>query len=227
MDGRAPVVSAKANSNSGGKTPSGSHSHQKRKFVVFSSLVGVLTLTSALLLALAPAPLTADAASSLFAVDQPATLDVIFDTNVPANPGRWKYIYIHHSRTPAGNATTLAADARGPLGMGDHFVIGNGDGAIDGEIQVGQRWMQQAPAAAPVKGSKIDPACISICLVGDFDRTVPTSTQMRRLAQLVGTLQGRHQIPAANVQLMDQAASAAGVGRYFPSTAFRTQLLPQ
>jgi hypothetical protein len=110
--------------------------------------------------------------------------------------------------------------------MGDHFVIGNGDGAIDGELQIGQRWMQQASAKAPIRGSKIDPACISICLVGDFDRTVPTSTQLRRLAQLIGTLQGRFQIPADSVQLMEQPASVAGVGKYFPTTAFRTQLLP-
>src|SRR5690348_8226362 len=55
----------------------------QRKFIVFSTLLGVLTLTSALLMALAPAPLVPDAATSLFAVDEPRSLDVIFQTKNP------------------------------------------------------------------------------------------------------------------------------------------------
>ncbi|MGB7156662.1 MAG: N-acetylmuramoyl-L-alanine amidase [Tepidisphaeraceae bacterium] len=197
--------------------------NSQRKFVVFTSLIGVLTVTSALLLALAPAPLTADAASSLFAIDAPSSLDVIYDTQVPAQPNRWKYVYVRHTRTTAGNALTLG-QASG--GLGDHFVIGNGDGCVDGEIQIGQRWNQQQSALPPIKGSTIDPACISICLVGDFDRAVPTPTQLRRLSQLVGTLQGRLGIPADQVLLIDHPNSPAGTGKYFPSGAFRAQLLP-
>jgi len=185
--------------------------------------MAVLTFTSALLLALAPAPLTPDAASTLFAIDNPSTLDVIFETKAQAKPGRWKYVFIHHSRTPAGNAMSLGQNTGG---LSDHFVIGNGDGAIDGEIQIGQRWNQQQSATPPIGAASIDPACISICLVGDFDRAVPTSTQLRRLGQLVGTLQGRFRIPADHVMLVDQAGSTAGVGKYFPGTALREQLLP-
>lgn len=194
-----------------------------RRVVVFTTLISVLTLTSALLLALAPAPLTADASSSLFAIDAPESMDVIFQTPVPARPGRYKYIYIHHSRTPSGSAMSLS---RPGIGLGDHFVIGNGEGAIDGEIQVGQRWTQQLSAAPPAGATTIDPACISICLVGDFDRTVPTPTQIRRLAQLVNVLQGRFDIPAAQVVLDNRAGLEASTGRYFPATAFREQLLP-
>ena len=159
-----------------------------RKFIVFVSLVGLLTLTSALLLALAPAPLMPDAASSLFAIDAPPTLDVIFNTKVQSPPNRWKYVYIRHSRTASGNAVTLAN--AGATGLGDHFVIGNGDGAIDGEIQIGQRWNQQQPATPPAGAQKIDPSCISICLVGDFDRTVPTPTQLRRLPPAGASVSG-------------------------------------
>jgi hypothetical protein len=62
--------------------------------------------------------------------------------------------------------------------------------------------------------------------VGDFDRAVPTATQLRRLTQLVNALQGRFDIPAGQVLLLNQANSVAGMGRYFPATAFREQLLP-
>lgn len=197
--------------------------HSQRKFVVFTSLIGVLTVTSALLLALAPAPVSPDAASSLYAIDAPSSLDVIFDTKAPAQPNHWKYIYIRHTKTRAGNALTLGQNSHG---IGDHFVIGNGDGAIDGEIQIGQRWNQQLAALPPIKEASIAPDCVSISLVGDFDRAVPTPTQLHRLSQLVRTLQGRLGIPADNVTLLDLPNSPAGCGKYFPTSAFRAELLP-
>jgi len=194
-----------------------------RRVIVLSTLITVLTLTSALLLALAPAPLTPDSSSSLFAIDTPQTMDIIFQTDTPARTARWKYIYIHQSRTTNGNATTLA---RTPEGMGDHFVIGNGDGCSDGEIQIGQRWNKQLSAAPPAGAREIDKDCISICVVGDFDRSVPTPTQVRRLGQLVNTIQGRLHIGGRGVLMIDQSGSAASTGKYFPTTAFREQLLP-
>jgi hypothetical protein len=194
-----------------------------RRVVVFLSLVSVLTLTSALLLALAPAPLRPDSSNSLFALDTPEAMDAVFQTRISPKATRWKYIYVHHSRLPNGNALTQGNQ---PGGLSDHFVIGNGDGAIDGEIQIGQRWNQQDSANPPAGASQIDPNCISICLVGDFDHAVPTATQLRRLTQLVNALQGRFDIPAGQVLLLNQADSQAGMGRYFPATAFREQLLP-
>ena len=196
-----------------------------RKVIVFSTLLGVLSLTSALLLALAPAPLTPDAATSLFAFEQPHSMDAIFETRTPVPAGRWKYIYIHHSQTPAGNAFTLG-QSNGPAGVGDHFVIGNGDGCIDGEIQLTQRWNNQQTALPPAGANKVDEACISICLVGDFDRTIPTQTQLRRLTQLVGALQGQLHVAGSGILLPDAPQTPAGIGRYFPKSAFRAQLLP-
>ena len=196
---------------------------RQRKIVVFSTLLGVLALTSALLLILEPAPITPDAASSLFADDEPRSMDAIFVTKTPVPANRWKYIYIHHTRTTSGNALSLG---QGTNGVGDHFVIGNGDGCMDGEIQISQRWNQQLAALPPAGANTIDPACISICVVGDFDSTVPTRTQVRRLTQLVNSLQGQLHIDSSKVLLMPDQRSAAGVGRYFPSAAFRGQLLP-
>ena len=116
--------------------------------------------------------------------------------------------------------------ARSADGVGDHFVIGNGDGCMDGEIQVGQRWNKQLSALPPGGAREIDPDCISICLVGDFDRSVPTPTQLRRLQQLTSALQSRLRIGEKNVLLIEQPNTAAGSGRYFPATVFREQLLP-
>ncbi len=182
-----------------------------------------MTATSALLLALAPAPLTPGAASSLFAVGTPESLDSVFNTPVPPQKGSWQYVYVHQSKTDAGSAATLGESSEG---LGDHFVIGNGDGCGDGEIQIAQRWQRQKPAGRVEGLASIDPSCVSICLIGDFDRARPTPTQMLRLTQLVAALQDRCVIPAGNVRLLEGKPDAAYVGRYFPTTSFRSQLLP-
>jgi hypothetical protein len=176
-----------------------------------------------LLLAISPAPLTPSASASLFALDVPQSMDAVFHTVSPLQSGRWQYIFVHHSRTLEGSAQTLVGRDGLPV---DHFVIGNGDGAIDGEIQITQRWAGQV-AAAPAPGlDRIGSDCVSICLIGDFDRTAPTPTQTLRLTQLVGALQRKLQIGAGQVILVDAPRSPAGTGRRFPATAFRTQLLP-
>ncbi len=203
---------------------------QRRNVVVFTGLVGMLTLTSAVLMALAPAPLTPGAASSLFAVEDSSSINEIYQTKTPvlsatgeAIKGRWQYIYVHHSRTLSGDALTIGEQSP-VLGVSDHFVVGNGNGAGDGEIQVGQRWNRQIPAAPPVAGSTIDPTCISICLVGDFDQTVPTATQLKRLTQLVSTLQSRLGISRNAVLVMTDHRTSAGSGKFFPMSAFKEQL---
>ena len=194
-----------------------------RRVVVLVSLVAVLTFTSALLLALAPAPLSPQATSSLFAVDAPESLDVLFDATAPIQKGQWKFIYVHHSHTMSGNAQTLSEPG---ADLADHFVIGNGEGCGDGEILIGYRWKQQQAAGRTPGADWIRPDCISICLVGDFNQTHPTAAQQRHLVQLVQALQDRLHIPAGNVRCYPQTQTAAGVGTYFPSREFYAQVLP-
>jgi len=208
---------------SAGRAAGKSAAASRRKFFVFLSLVGLLTGTSALLLALAPAPLKPESAASLFALDTPKSMDVIFETTNPVAGGRWKYVFVHHSQTPSGNAATLAAR---PGGLGDHFVIGNGSGCVDGEIQIGHRWASQLPAGPAPGLSAVRPDCISICLVGDFNHSAPTATQRVRLNQLVATLQSGLAIPGGSVHTVQGTNTPADAGRLFPTDAFRQQLLP-
>jgi hypothetical protein len=193
-----------------------------RRLVVMGTLVGVLTLTSALLLALAPAPLQQPAAASLFALEAPGSLEPIFQTTVPAAPGRWQYIYIRQSKTPSGDALTLLQSGNG----GDHFVISNGDGGMDGEIQLTSRWDRQLPALPPAGLATLDDRWISICLIGDLDHSQPTPTQLRRLAQLVGALQTRHRIEPHNILMVSGLDTPVAIGRHFPLEHFRQQLVP-
>ena len=193
----------------------------RRRVAVLVSLVAVLTFTSALLLALAPPPLNPQASSSLFASDATDSLDMVFDgTTVPLEAGRWHYIFIHHSGSLSGSAKTMADSADG---LPDHFVIGNGDGCADGELQLCQRWTQQL---LPGRSPNGEADCISICLIGDFNQSRPTVAQERHLEQLVSALQDRLHIPRSRVQFSQQPDRAAGIGRYFPASEFRSRILP-
>ena len=202
--------------------------------MVASGLVGLLTVTSGLLMVLAPPPLNADPYPTLSASDvadrldpkPDPSLDTIFNTRTPVQSGRWKYIYVHQSATNGGDAVSLAAASGIANGPGDHFVIGNGNGMKDGEIQVSPRWNEQTAPMPPAGADQIDPDCISICVVGDFRKARPSSTQLHRLTQLVATLQGQFQVPQDNVVLLDSGTSpAAGIGSNFPTGSFRQQIL--
>ncbi len=196
-----------------------------RKVAVFVSLVATVSLTCLLLFALAMPPLTTSMWRSLFAVDAPESLEAIFQTQTPTAAGRWRYIYIHHSRTPGGDAVTLNQGSEGTTPFSDHFVIGNGDGCVDGEVQMTQAWNHQEAIRNPPPGAVLSSACVSVCLVGDFSHTKPTAAQQRRLAQLVDALQARLHIQAGAVFFHPEYDSANGVGHAFPAADLSAQLL--
>jgi hypothetical protein len=175
-----------------------------------------------LLKAMHGAPLTADAAIGGLGSDSRGSVEAVFNTRVGAHPSRWKAIYIHHSKTPSGNAASVS-QVEGACG--DHFVIGNGTGAVDGEIQFSSRWDMQESADPAPGVARVEGACITVCVVGDFDVATPTAMQVRRLGQLVQTLQERYRIGAQQVWVLDVAGSPAGVGKYFPTGAFGRLLL--
>ena len=168
-----------------------------------------------LLLALAPAPLVPDAARSLYAPSStPQGIDSIFQTPMPIQDGRWKNIYIHHSK----GRYAASSDGESREGMGDHFLIGSGDGLRDGEIQIGRLWEDQK-GALPA-GANVSDNCISICLVGDFEQAGPTATQVKRLQELVKAIQGYCRIPASQVYMYGNNAGPGGIGRLFPTAQF-------
>ncbi len=95
---------------------------------------------------------------------------------------------------------------RFPRGLAYHFVIGNGRGLGDGEIEVGPRWTRQQPGAHVVSTLRDesthalwDDVAIGIVLVGNFEEAAPTRRQLATLTELVTSLRRRFQIAPARV----------------------------
>lgn len=105
-------------------------------------------------------------------------------------PGRWKYIVVHHSATARGNAKSFAAahERRGmENGLAYHFVIGNGHGSKDGQIEVGNRWSEQL-LGGHLADDELNDHAIGICFVGDFNKTTPTRKQIAAGIELIAYL---------------------------------------
>lgn len=164
----------------------------------------------------------------LMATSAPDSVEVVFNTPTPLDKGRWQSIVIHDSGSPVGSAASLDALARANnlRGLGYHFVIGNGNGMDDGQLAVGQRWLDQA-AGAHAAGKNADSynrQSIGICLVGDGNRNTFTPAQVRRLVQLVDALCHEFKIPPNKVLLHRQICTTDDPGILFPEAALREQL---
>lgn len=115
---------------------------------------------------------------------------------------RWRYIVIHHSATDGGNAAVFDAAHRGRGWdeLGYHFVINNGVGGADGQVEVGSRWRSQKHGAhCRTPGNEHNEHGIGVCLVGDFSNRRPSRAQLLALRNLVGRLAERYDIPPEGV----------------------------
>ena len=112
----------------------------------------------------------------------------------PVRGGRWKYIVVHNSGTRQGNAAIFDYYHRHtrhmPNGLAYHFVIGNGTSTGDGQIEIGDRWVRQINGGH-VHSDYLNNIALGICLVGDFNRDLPTRAQYAALDELITYLRKR------------------------------------
>ena len=121
-------------------------------------------------------------------------------------PRKWEYIVVHHSATRSGSVASIdeahrqRTDSHGRhwLGIGYHFLIGNGQGMPDGQIEATFRWKRQLQGAH-AGSERFNQRGIGICLVGDFDADRPTERQWKALGWLVRRLAARFDIEGANI----------------------------
>lgn len=204
---------------------------KRRTVVVLGSLIGAMTLAAGLLLALEPSPVV-PISDGLMATSvsshQRDPEAVLFDTLPAVDARRWQAIVIHHSGARQGSAETLNAahEKLGLGGLGYHFVVNNGRGAPDGQIQLGFRWKRQMVGAytGGKDGEWYNRNALGICVIGDPVAQAPTETQLSELVWLVRKLQQRFEIPADRVLIQGDRAGEKSAP-LFPLASFRQRLL--
>ncbi|MGD9688636.1 MAG: peptidoglycan recognition family protein [Phycisphaerales bacterium] len=204
----------------------------ERAKVVWLALVGAMTGLGGVLLAvdggrtprsdgLAMPPLVA-------AQPQAPQIESVFRTRQALDNQRWTSIVIHQSGEHFGSWETIEKQhlKQRLKGLGHHFVVGNGSGMDDGAIYVGFRWLDQLPGAHATgpRAREFNEHGISICLVGNIDRSRPTSAQMASLTELVASLCRQLSIPPERVLLASDIAPVSDPGRRFPEAQMRQRL---
>ncbi len=122
---------------------------------------------------------------------------------IPLYPNRrWTHIVVHHTATHEGDAYTIDKmhHQRGFWnGLGYHFLINNGtEGKMDGQIQVGPRWIKQMDGAH-CNAAGMNEHGIGIVLVGNFSEKSVTETELDALVFLVKILKQYYRVPDRNI----------------------------
>jgi N-acetyl-anhydromuramyl-L-alanine amidase AmpD len=137
---------------------------------------------------------------------------------------------IHHTATEVGNAMTIdhIHYRRGfGDGLGYHFLIDNGTlGRINGQIEVGPRWIRQEDGAH-AKASRMNEKAIGISLVGNFSEQRRVSeAQLNSLVFLVNALRKHYGIPLDHIigHRDVPGANTECPGNYFPRNEFKRRL---
>ncbi len=141
----------------------------------------------------------------------------------------WQFLIIHHSATESGSLKTIheehrkRKDAAGNpwLGIGYHFVIGNGHGMKDGAVEATFRWNEQIHGAHS-GDAMFNARGIGICLIGNFENRPPSTAQLESVRGLVKTLADRHRITRENLMGHASVKATACPGKHFPLKELRT-----
>jgi hypothetical protein len=100
---------------------------------------------------------------------------------------RWNCIEIYYSGTKAGNIEQLTSMSglASPEDLNCHFVVCNGLGGIDGQIQPTKKWQRQW-SIVPGRTWYGSSQTIRICAIADpSQQDGPTDCQIKRLEALV------------------------------------------
>ena len=176
---------------------------QPRVAKVLAALLVSMTAGAAILMLLGNDTPSAGA----FSLSSYCHLDSVDDAlacRVSSPPDRWNRVEIYYSRTRAGNISQLVS-LKG-LSSGDelncHFVVCNGLGGKDGQIQTTERWGRQWSAVPGRGGWYGEDRTIRVCVIADGKNArCVTDCQLRRLGALTEQLCRRFEITPQSIQM--------------------------
>ena len=211
---------------------------QKRVAVVLASLVGTMTVSAGLLLALERGPSGNPTVGA--ATGQITT--AIANMQRPFMPAAWQHVVIYQSGDTSGaavnpNENLSRSGLAGPIPSRTgtfHFVVNSpaslrGASEIEGTIEAGQAWQMQTLGAPHATWS--DPRyaplgyyqrAIGVCMVGNVDRGAYTSVQLDQMVILLKKLQEKTGIGADKIrfqwELQPYAAYATPAQKQFAAS---------
>ena len=176
---------------------------QSRQARVFIILLASMTAGTIVLMALGNNPPLAGAfcLSRYYRLDP---IDEIIVSRAVQFPGRWSRIEICYSGTKTGNINQLASlgGLANPDEVNCHFVICNGSGGGNGQIQVTERWQRQEPIITDRHNGKSNKT-IRICIISDGETILPTDFQVKRKEALVEGLLRKFDIKSDSIYHSD------------------------
>jgi hypothetical protein len=169
-------------------------SNQPRVAKVLAALLISMTLGAIVLMALGNNPPSAGpfCLSNYYRLDP---IEKAISSQAAQSHYRWNCIEIYYSNTKAGNIEQLASlsGLSSPEDINYHFVICNGLGADDGQIQPTEKWQKQW-SIVPGQTWYGSSQTIRICVIAD-DKTIrPTNLQINRVEALVEALSRKFNI---------------------------------
>lgn len=169
-------------------------SNQPRVVKVLGALLVSMTVGAVVLMALGRNPPSAGP-FCLSAYYRLTSVDQAVRSKACQTPTRWTSIEIFFSGTKGRSLSQPGA-----TDTNCHFVICNGAGTGDGEIQTTDLWQNQY-SIQPNRTWQGSNKTIRICLIGDGVKVMPTDYQLKRLETLLEALCRKFNIPASQVFL--------------------------
>lgn len=153
-----------------------------------------MTLGAIVLMALSGNPPSAGpfCLSSYYRLDP---IEKTISSEMAQSPNRWNCIEIYYSATNAGNVEQLASlsGLTSPEDLNCHFVICNGLGAGDGQIQSTEKWQRQW-SIVPGQTWYGTSQTIRICVIAAGETGSPTNLQIKRAEALIEALSRKFNI---------------------------------
>lgn len=175
-------------------------SNQPRVAKVLAALLVSMTVGAIVLMALGNNPPSAGP----FCLSSYLRLDPVEEairSRSSQSPDRWRRVEVYYSGTKAGNVGQLAS-LRGLSDHEDincHFVICNGLGGGDGQIQPTEKWQRQW-SILPSQTWYGTNQTIRICIIADPpQQACPTDCQIKRVETLVQGLCRKFDVEADSV----------------------------
>jgi hypothetical protein len=156
---------------------------RSREVKILAAFLSSLTAGLIILMALgnAPPPAGAFCLSGYYGLD---SVEKAIFSRLSQPLDRWGRIVVYYSGTEGHGAEQLpsAGSLTSPEESSCHFVVNNGFGGADGQIQPTEKWLRQC-SIVPGGGRTVH-----ICVIANGVTTRPTDVQIKRVDGLVATL---------------------------------------